>query len=143
MEIKIVEKPDRDAKGFGSQPLSYRIRMEYYKKVFTLTREYFRFGFNDGEIWDGYFFRGHPIQRVSFMTRKFKDKDYIRKAENQVIKLFYKKALESEEKLKKELIKTTNSINNKINKCNRMYNFLDKFNRPEKIKKLKNLINNK
>lgn len=141
MEIKIVEKIENDD-GYGRmQPLSYRVSIGYYRNVFTITREYFRVGFCDGEKWDDFFFVGHPIRKISFMTRKLDNTEYLRDTENKLIKLFYKKTLESKNKLNKELIKTTNEINSKIKMCDKISNYLDKYNRKDKIKNISDIIN--
>jgi hypothetical protein len=149
MEIKIVEKLDKDNdKHFDSRatPLSYRVSLQVRKNIIILKREYFRVGFGPGEGHNRYSFNSHQnsyaqLTYASFITRDVDNDDLKNKSELKLLKKFQKEALLSKSKVQKEIKRDILLANNNIKKYDEIFNFLDKYNRIEKIKKIKEIIN--
>ena len=149
-KIKIIEKSDTEP--FNSMPLSYRVTIGTNigdsKRTITITRQFFRAGFHDGEDYGKFFFNMNRwdskegITRASFLSKKVKDTEYLKRKEEELIKIFVEKCAISAEivdtKLKKETIRLIRRKNDYIATINE----LDQYFRSEKIQKIKNNIEN-
>ena len=118
------------------------------KKPITITRQFFRAGFHDGEDYGKFFFNirrwdsKEGITRASFLSKKVKDVEYLRRKEEELIKIFVEKCVISAEivdtKLKKETIRLTRRKDDYIAAVDE----LDQYFRSEKIQKIKDNIKN-
>jgi len=128
MNFRIVEIDKRgvgiDLLDSNSAPLTYRLSLDLYKfEEITLTREYFYFGYNDGENIDGFYFDNElpwssgkqGISRATFLTRNF-DQEYLKEKEKELIQKFYDKLIKSEINLKNELNNKIKTLNKEIQK---------------------------
>jgi len=149
-KIKIIEKSDTNP--FRDMPLCYRISLspnfgpgEY---ILTITREYFRTGFRDGEDWDKIFWdmnmwsSKEGIAYASLITKNF-DEDYLQRTEQIMIKKFIIKCQESAEIVEKERKKENYRRKKKRDSYLEIVNELDKYFRFEKIEKVITHINDK
>ena len=149
MEIKIVEKLNNDNdKHFDSRatPLSYRVSLQIWRNIITLKREYFRVGFGTGEGHNKYAFNNQhnkheQLRYASFITRDIDNNDLKNKAELKLLKKFQKEILLSKDRVQKEIKKDITRANNNIKRYDKISDFLDKYNRIEKIRKIKEKIN--
>lgn len=143
MQIEIIEKDCRTKKDEESKIkqklLSYRVSLvKYSNNKIVLTREYFRYGFLDGEAWDGIFmnYNSDGIYRVSIITHNL-DSIYLSQIEEKVIKKFISESYKSIEKLNNKLIQTKKNITESIEKYSEIVEFLPNYSRTIKILKIK------
>lgn len=146
MKLKIHEIPD-DFFDDDNTSVSYRIRITMTKNSLILTRQYFQYGFTDGEHWDGIYYDKETIgynknvtKMASFITRNIDDKKYLADSELKLIKSFYKKRLDDINTYKGYLASVTRNINNDIIDCNDTLKSLDSYMRLDKIIKIKEAI---
>ena len=114
MNYKIVETDDRNDSKFkefkpsSASPITYRVSIRIAGNAnITLTREYFYYGYYDGERQDDFYFDFEwastlAVGTGSFYTRNF-DPEYLKEKEKELIELFYKKLIKSEKRLEIEL----------------------------------------
>ena len=142
MKFKIEEKDHRvnyNKNGSENYESHYRITIHLYNDEIILKREYFYYGFYDGEEYDHFFFRDKDyLTRGSFLTKNF-DPEYLRQKENQLIKKIYKKLTKAQTYTKKKLENKIKEYNEQIEiykECQQSGPF-KKYQRKEKLKKLK------
>lgn len=146
-KIKIIKKDStKKENGFLSEPINYRVSIRYYRKTkeITITREFYRVGFRDGEKWDEVFLDYDlqwndmlGVHNASIMTRCL-NKDYHIKIEKKLIKTYYENCFKSIDNIDEELIKKTKSLNSQKRNYKAVIEALDKTFRKEKINKLLN-----
>lgn len=148
--IKIIEKDD--SKPFMGMPLNYRVSIKFNtsqsKYLLSLTREFFRAGFLSGEEFENFFWgidnhdSKEGINYASFISKKIKDKEYLMKMEQKLIKGFIercdKSAIKVEKIRKRENLRLSKKRDTYLNIVN---NFGEYF-RDEKIKKIKKKFKN-
>jgi hypothetical protein len=130
MKYQIVEIDNRDkekSQSSNSTPLTYRIelKIESYSEPneITLKREYFYWGYNDGESIDGFYFDNeigwsiekYQITRATFLTRNF-EPNYLKQKEKELIELFYSKLIKTEKDIEKKFIEDTKKYKNNLKK---------------------------
>jgi hypothetical protein len=150
MNYKIVEIDVRDDLSKNtinfSVPLTYRIAIKIEGNAeLTLSREYFYYGYNDGEKIDGFYFNSElswsttlAITRATFLTRNF-DSKYLKQKEQELIELFYNKLIKSENKLKIELYNQNKILGERIEEYQELQknNLFIKIIRKQKLESLK------
>ena len=148
MKVEIVEVSD--TRDFMNMPISYRVEIKVYRDTITIKRQYFRVGFSDGEQYDDFYFdndwcgrQSSPVSRCTFITKKIEDKKYLQQKENELIEKFYRKCIKSKELIKKELREVTKKLNDDLITYDNILNHFEYLNRGDKLKKLKNKLNDK
>jgi hypothetical protein len=142
--MKLKEIYVDDSKPFGDQRLWYRVSLTIDEEKVLLKREHFRSGFYSGEQDDHFYFNtdypqsnGDFFRYCSFMTSKLDDEEYLKRKEEELIKLFYDKCNKnitiSQERLRKEEIK----YNKRIDNYKDIINHFEYCKRGDKIKKIK------
>ena len=145
MKLKIEEKSDTSE--FRRMPLCYRVSINVYHGEIVLCREYFRAGFTDGESYDKFYTdnemswkRGSSMSRCTFITKNIDDKKYLKRKENELIKIFLEKCGDNIEMLKKQLIEETKRKNRDINNYNDILNHFEYLKRGDKLRKIKDKL---
>lgn len=136
---KDIELQDYDKN--SSQPLRYRVSLKKVDNNIEMKREYFKSGFNDGECDDvifsinsGYFVQ--RLSRVSIMTQKVDDVEYLKSFEKMVIQEYIKRTKELIPELVNYLKRETKTINDEIKDVNESLKFLSNYDRREKLKNI-------
>lgn len=142
--IDEIDKRDAENKYFYSSPLTYRIAIRLYDNEIVLTREYFYYGYNDGEKIDNFYFdnevgwnNGTEITRCTFITRNF-DENYLKEKETLLIESFYEKisnSINSFQNKKLDAIKKYDNLKEKYKQYQNCDIFL-KYKRNQKLKQL-------
>lgn len=96
---------------FGDkQPQRYRVVLSLYKNVFKIKREYFSYGFHDGEKDDKIFLpdikHGTSISYISIMTQRVDDKEYLYSLEKLLIDKYIEECERLIPQIQKNLEKT-------------------------------------
>ena len=145
MNFRIEEIDKRNTENiYSSTPLTYRIAIKLYDNEIVLTREYFYYGYNDGEIIDNFYFNnevgwnnGTEITRCTFITRNF-DEKYLKEKEELLIETFYEKiskSINSFQNKKLDAIKKYDRLKEKYKQYQNCDLFL-KYQRKQKLKQL-------
>lgn len=113
-EFKIIEKKisDKDRKKHESKasPYTYRVSISLYSDI-ELTREYFVWGYHDGEQEDKFFY--NHFAYASIFTRNF-DPQHLKDIEKELIEKFYQKLIREEHRAKKDLEKAIKECEEKV-----------------------------
>lgn len=125
MKYRVIEIDDSDkiSQKTTSTPLTYRIELKIeLDNEITLKREYFYWGYNDGEGVDHFYFDNevgwrldYNLTRATFLTRTF-DPEYLKQKENELIELFYSKLIKAEQDIEKKFIEDTKKYKKKLKK---------------------------
>lgn len=144
MKFRIEEIDRRNTEYIYSAPLTYRIAIKLYDNEIVLTREYFYYGYNDGETIDNFYFdnevgwnNGTEITRCTFITRNF-DEKYLKEKEELLIETFYEKiskSINSFQNKKLDAIKKYDRLKEKYKQYQNCDLFL-KYQRKQKLKQL-------
>lgn len=137
-EFKIIEKTisEEDRKKYETKasPYTYRVSIYLYENI-ELKREYFVFGYHDGEQEDK-FFSNRP-SFASILTRNF-DPQHLQDIEKELIEKFYKKLIREEHRAKQELKKAKKECKTKV-KQYKLFRSAEPFLKIQRRKKLEKL----
>ncbi len=141
MKLTIVETDDREE--FQGRPLCYRVSLRVGHDEVTLTREFFRAGFHDGEEFNKFYFNNennwnskNTLTYCTFLTKNVSNKKYLAKKELELIKLFHERCGRSKAMLEKKLKDKIKKINQEINDYENIINHFEYINREDKLRKL-------
>jgi len=149
--MTIIEE-DRRKKEKGDVPAipAYRVSILLCANDVIIKREYFYYGYYESTSdFDNFYYNDssennhntnviNNLLKGSFITRKIKDKEYLKNKEEELIKAFYGRLFENEKNIKNELDNQIKFYNEKIERCHENQNneFFIKFKRKDKLKKL-------
>lgn len=146
-KIKIIKiDSTKKSDGFTSEPRSYRVAIQFNERdrEIIITREYYRVGFRDGEVWDeiyldyelGWKSEMLGVHHSSIMTRCIDDKEYLKKIERDLIESYYDNCFKSITNIDKELKRKTKSLRKEKSNYEDVIDCLDKTFRKEKLEKI-------
>jgi len=137
--FKIIEKniseEDRKRNATKATPYTYRVSITLGDEI-ELIREYFVWGYHDGEQPDKFFSSYDGF--ASIFTRDF-DPQHLQDIEKELIEKFYKKLIKEEHRAKQELEKAKKECKEKVKRY-KLYRTCEPFLKIERKKKL-NKIN--
>lgn len=117
-------------------PLYCRISIEKgLNNELLITRKFFKWGFYDDEIEDGFYYRSSALWG-SFYTKRIKDEDYLNKSEEKLIGGFIDHCDKEIKRFKRNLQKEIKSVNASIKEFINASDSLQVYDRVRKIKKL-------
>lgn len=149
MRFRIEEKTDKPSGGTAKK--SYRISISLKDSEIILLREFFYIGFTPGEQNDKFYFdnevqwqkgyrSSNGITHASFITQNL-EPDYLQKKEKELIEIFYKKLIKSQNNWERQKKSDIKECNKKIEYYKNIQNS-QPFLSLERIRKLEKIDDN-